>query len=591
MRIKELKPKKSKIDFVSFKVNLVKIGFFIFVLALFWRLYNLQIVRGEYFRDISLKQGVGSAAPKPERGNIYFEDKNGKLVPAAVNKNGFTLAINPKIIENEEKLYEKLSEITEIDRDDFFAKVSKKNDPYEILAPRIDKDMSYKVKLLQKDFKGLILSRDSWRFYPANNFASHALGFVGYENDVLQGRYGVENYYDEYLEGRIKKKSKFNFGSLLDFGENVFQNYESEGSSLVLTIEPILQGVLESNLEKILKEYNGIKAGGIIINPQNGKILAIAAKPDFNPNNYKNIKDISVFNNPVVSSVYEVGSIFKPLTMAAALDQNAVTSETKYYDKGFIVLNGRRIENYDGKARGEVDMQTVLNKSLNTGAVFAMQSLGKEKFKDYILKYNLNVKTGIDLPNEVSGKIDNLNSKRDIEFATASFGQGIAVSPLEFAVAASSLANGGNTITPRIADRIILGKNAEELQNDKNNNIIKIEGKIIPGPIKKETSEKISRMLTSVVDDALLEGSVKLDYYSIAAKTGTAQLIKGNEKGYSEEYLHTFFGYAPSFDSKFLVVLFLEKPQGVKYASHSLTPAFMDIMKFMLNYYEIPPDR
>lgn len=590
--MKQLRSQKAKTDFYSFKINIVKIGFLFIVFLIIFRLYNVQVLRGSYYREASLKQ-INAGNTKSERGLIYFENKNHELIPAAVNKNGFTLAINPNLIKNPEDVFRDLSKVVSLDREFFFAKATKKGDPFEVLINRVDKDISTQIKSIAKNNNAIILVPEDWRFYPAKNLASHILGFVGYEGDELKGRYGVENYYNEYLNGKEKFNNNLMFHNLLDFGERVFSNYEHSGSSIVLTIEPMLQGVLEANLEKVLNEYNGRLAAGIILNPQDGKILAMASKPDFDVNDYRKTKDISIFNNPLIQNIYEMGSIFKPLTLAAALDKGAISLETKYYDKGYVVLSGRRIENYDGKARGEANMQTILNQSLNTGAVFVMQTLGKSNFKDYIIKYGFSSKTGIDLPGEISGKIDNLNSNRDIEFATASFGQGIAITPIEFAVAASSLGNGGKIIKPHIVERIILNNN-EEIENktDKNEGmILKNESHVLSEVLKKETSEKISSMLAKVVDEALLGGTVKMEHYSISAKTGTAQRIKGNEKGYSEEYLHTFFGYAPAFDPQFLVVLLIENPQGVKYASHSLTPAFMEIMKFIINYYELPPDR
>lgn len=573
------------------KINLIKIGFFIIAAVFFWRLYNLQIANGNYYYNISVKQ-QGFQNKKTERGIIYFTDKNRGLTPAAVNKSGFLLAINPSLIEDENKVYEKLSFLIEIDRDDFFSKAAKKNDPFEILAGHIDKDAALKIKAAQKEVKGIVLVPEKWRFYPANNLASHILGFVGYDGDELKGRYGVEKYYDSRLtDGKNGVNSNF-FKNLLDIGQWIFSVYEANGASIVLTIEPILQGVLESNLEKILEKYDGLSAGGLIIDPRDGKILALAAKPDFNPNDYSKVKNLSTFVNPLVENVFEMGSIFKPLTLAAAIDQNAITSETEYVDKGYLIFNNRRIENYDGKARGKVNMQTVLNKSLNTGAVFAMQALGKEKFKSYIIDYGLNKKTEIDLPGEISGQTGNLDSGRDIEFATASFGQGIAATPIEFVAAASALANGGEIVKPYIVDKIIFASDENNSGEDKENEkIIKINPQIKNRVIKKESSETINGMLTRVVDEALLEGAVKMEHYSVAAKTGTAQLIKNEERGYSEEYLHTFFGYAPAFDPQFLIFLFLKRPVGVKYASRSLTPPFIDIVKFILNYYEIPPDR
>ncbi|MEK9183877.1 MAG: penicillin-binding transpeptidase domain-containing protein, partial [Patescibacteria group bacterium] len=288
------------------------------------------------------------------------------------------------------------------------------------------------------------------------------------------------------------------------------------------------------------------------------------------------------FVNPAVENVFEMGSIMKPLTLAAAFDAGKIKPGTIYDDKGYVMFGSARISNYDNKARGVVDMQKVLNESLNTGAMFAMEKLGKDEFSEYMVNYGFNEKTGIDLPNEVKSKISNIiKGKRDVEYATASFGQGVAITPIAMVSALASLANGGFIMRPYVVKEIKI----KGLKNKKTEPLIKRQ------VLKKETSEEIGRMLANVVDSALLEGKYKLEHYTVAAKTGTAQVIKEGGGYYDDQYLHTFFGYAPAFDAKFLTFLFIMKPQGVRYASYSLTIPFMNITKFLLNYYEVPPDR
>ena len=263
------------------------------------------------------------------------------------------------------------------------------------------------------------------------------------------------------------------------------------------------------------------------------------------------------------------------------MDTGSITASTTYTDNGFLVFGPSRIENHDGKARGLVDMQKVLNDSLNTGAVFAMQKMGKDKFRDYMIGYGFGEKTGIELPQEGENNIANiLSGSRDVEYATASYGQGFAVTPISMAVALSSLANGGFIMKPHIVK--------EESFKGLKNHIVQTQE--VRRVLKKETAEEITRMLVEVVDKALVGGSYKMEHYSVAAKTGTAQLVEKGKKTYTEgEFIHTFFGYAPAFDAKFLTFLFVVKPQGAKYASNTLTEPFMDITKFLLNYYEIPP--
>lgn len=307
----------------------------------------------------------------------------------------------------------------------------------------------------------------------------------------------------------------------------------------------------------------------------------MAGFPSFDPNTYGKTESLGAFVNPLVENVYEFGSVFKSLTMAAGLDKGVVTPDTKYFDKGFLELDGYTIRNFDGKGRGEVTMRKVLDESLNTGAAFVAQQLGHDSMRDYFTAYGLNQKTGITLPGEVRGNLENLSSKRQIEYATAAFGQGISATPLEFARAAAALANGGKIMQPYLVERIVRPGRGD----------IVFEPKEVGQAIKPEISVTISQMLAEVADDALLGGTVKFKHWTAAAKTGTAQIPKTDGKGYSGEYLHSFLAYAPAFDAKFLLFMYIEKPQGVQYASHSLGPYYTDIMQFLLTYYDVPPDR
>lgn len=567
-------------DSFILRIRIVYVLIFAFGLLVLTRLFFLQVLHHGDYKEMASKQYFISPAQYFDRGSIFFEGKNGQSVSAAGVKEGYLLAINPVLLEDYESAFEKISQIIDLDKDLFFKCANKKGDIYEEVAHRISMEKGEEIKNL--NLKGVNVYSQRWRYYPGGSIASRILGFVGYNGDKLEGRYGLEKYYDSILERGSGEGSVTNsFAEIIMDIKKVISGESTKGD-IVLTIDPEVQNFLEDNLKTIYEKYRAEMAGGVILEPSTGKILAMSVKPDFDPNRYGEEKDLSSFLNPVVQNVFEMGSIMKPLTLAAALDQNKITPETTYDDKGYVILNNKKIENYDGKARGVVEMQEVLNQSLNTGAVFAMQKLGKEKFKEYIINYGLGEKTGINLPDEVSGLISNLDSGRDIEFATASFGQGIAVTPIEMVSALAVLANGGVLMKPYIVEKIIsedgISKNTEPQEKRR--------------VLKEQTSEEISRMLSKVFDNALMAGIYKMDHYSAAAKTGTAQVniegVKGYEKG---QYVHTFFGYAPAFGAKFLTLLFLVKPQDVKYASHSLSEPFVNIMKFLLNYYQVPPDR
>jgi stage V sporulation protein D (sporulation-specific penicillin-binding protein) len=245
-------------------------------------------------------------------------------------------------------------------------------------------------------------------------------------------------------------------------------------------------------------------------------------------------------------------------------------------------LNGSKISNYDGKARGVVEMQQILNQSLNVGAAFVEQQVGNSEFAKYFLKLGLGEETGIDLPNETYGLVSNLKSPRDLEYATASYGQGIALTPIGTVRALSSLANGGMLINPHLVKKIDYESGfSNELTYDNSKRVF-----------REESITSLNKMLIEVVDDALLGGTMKSDDYTIAAKTGTAQMAKEDGRGYHDDkYLHSFFGYFPATRPEFLVFLYIIDPKEIKYASHTLTAPFMDIFKFLVNYYEVEPDR
>lgn len=545
------------------------------------RLFFLQVVSAQYYQTLAERQNLASLDLTPRRGNIYLQEKDGGLFAAANTKSGFLVYIDPRKLADAETVYQRLASIIpEINREDFLNRAAKKEDPFEAVAERVESEDADKI--IGLELEGVGVASQEWRFYPAHELASGVVGFVGYKEDDIIGRAGIEYFEESVLKGEKNYVSgrRTLAGTFLDWGKKFFPG-TNPTHNIVLTIEPQVQLFLERTLKDMASKWNAERLGGIVMDPKTGKILAMAFNPSFDPNKYGEVKSLDVFLNPNVENIYEMGSVFKPLTMASALDMGRVTAETTYVDQGYLVIDGRRIENYDAKARGEADMQRVLNESLNTGAVFVMRQMGGENLKKYFEKFGLYAETGVQLPGEVKGNLSNLETGREVEYATASFGQGVAVTPLAFLRAVSALANGGNLVKPFIIEKVSVEGSPDIITGPE----------IKAGVISRETSEEITRMLVRVVDEALVAGTLKNKHYSIAAKTGTAQMLNENGKGYSDYFLHSFFGYAPAYDAKFAVFLFMTKPQGARFASQTLSEPFMEIIKFLLNYYNIAPDR
>ncbi len=559
-------------------------GVVIFVaLVILGRLYYLQIMHGDRYREMANNQYIQSSSDVFDRGSIYFTEKDGNKIASATLRSGFLLAILPDKIDDPEAVYSTLSKYIEFDKETFLARASKKNDPYEEILNHIDTDVADAIR--KEDIEGVQLFREQWRYYPGGSLASHILGYVGFggESRFQKGQYGLERYWDSVLTRKDEEMHVNFFAEVFtnarDFLENDVRKREG---NLVTSVDPSVQQALERALLQTEDEWHAKSIGGIIINPKTGAIYAMAALPSFDPNNYSKEEDVSVFSNPFVEDVYEMGSIIKPIAMAIGLDVGAVTADTTYDDTGSIELDTYTIRNYDGRARGVVDMQEVLKQSLNVGMAFVAEEVGGELLGERMKEFGFGEETGIDLPFEAHGLIDNLNSPRKVEYATAAFGQGIALTPIGTVRALSALGNGGYLVTPHFVETI------EYDDGD--------EAKVAPDDrkqvLKPETSEEITRMLVEVVDTALRNGTVKKDRYSIAAKTGTAQIAKVGERGYyTDRYLHSFFGYFPAYDPEYLIFLYHVEPQGAQYASETLTTPFMDLVDFLINYYEVPPDR
>ena len=546
------------------------------------RLFFLQIIHGDAYQNDAEEQYVETDHDIFDRGSIFFETKDDTLISAGTVTTGYRLIMNPKKLVDPEGAYEKLSTVLTLDHEEFVEHASKET-TYRELANKISE--SDKEKIDQLALPGISTLRYKWRLYPGGTLASHLLGFVGYKGDVLTGRYGVEQYYNETL-ARSEDALYINFfAEIFTRLDSARQDKGDVHGDIILTIDPVVQAQLEKTLELVGDTWSSDSVGAVIMDPRTGAIVAIANTPSFDPNTYESVDNIDIFPNAITEKVFEMGSVIKPLVLASALDTGVITPTTEYYDSGSIVVEDKEIFNFDLKGRGQVTMQDVLGESLNTGMVFAQGKLGNENLRNYLYGFGFNTKTGVDLPNESRNLVDNLEVKgRRLEYATASFGQGIAITPITAVRAFSALANGGYLVTPHVVSYVIkddvLGSR-EDFVFEKGTQVI-----------KPETSETITSMLVKNVDEYYNEGKHKITHYSVAAKTGTAQIPNKEAGGYYDnQHLHTFFGYFPAYNPRFIIFLYNYNPKGVKYSSQTLLNPFMDTAKFLISYYDIPPDR
>lgn len=565
---------------VRFRVQLVFVGIIIAALAIVVALYRTEIVNGDAYASRAEKQYAKPAVSVFDRGSIFFQARDGTRVTAAALARGYFMYLDQKQIGDASRAYAALREYVAINQSSFM-KAARSPGSYVEFTHKIDPVTAEHIQNL--NLPGVGMAPEAWRSYPGGTLAAHTLGIIGETaSSTVSGRYGLERSYDSILSHTKHGSSADVFASLFDGLGAVFGGSTDSTGDIVTTIEPAVENYLEKVLADASAEWHPDEIGGIIMDPQTGEIRALSSLPTFDPNDLAHLPNVAVLANPLVEHFYEMGSIMKPLTMATGLDTGVITPDSTYNDTGCMVLDTKKICNYDAKARGVIPMQQILSQSLNVGAATVGLKVDKTAFTRYFNSFGFGTTTGIDLPNETSGLMKNLKNPKNIDIATASYGQGIAVSPIAMARGLAILANGGYLVVPHVVKEI-----------DYTDGSKKIVKPVKQGPIlKPKTVTDIDRMLVVVVDTALANGAIKMDHYTMAAKTGTAEIADPVKGGYyPDRYLHSFFGFFPAYDPKFIVFLYQVYPKGAKYASETLTNPFNEIAKFLINYYNIPPDR
>ncbi|MBI3420862.1 MAG: penicillin-binding protein 2 [Candidatus Sungbacteria bacterium] len=570
---------KKKIDTaIGGRMKFVLAFFFVALALLLGRFFVLQIVDHRKYLKLAAQQHRLVQEVFSERGFLFMQDKNGQTIPVAMNRTYSTLIASPKQIKQPSEAAAWLASQLHIAQETLVAQFTKKNDQYEVVARKISPEEREKIE--QRRIEGITFEEEKRRVYPHGATGANIIGFVSKQEDKEVGKYGLERFYERDLAGEkgILEGAKDASGFWVGLGKRIV-NPPKNGSSLLLTVDYNIQHKAEEMLKKVREKWHASSGTIVVTDPLTGKILALAVNPDFDPNLFAKERDFSVFLNPVVESTFELGSVMKPVIMAAGIEEGLVRPDTTYTDPGQIKIAGFTIKNFDEKSYGLQTMTQVIEKSLNTGVVYVARLLGQGRHSEYLRRFGFGAKTGIDLPGEVTGNLSNLLAGREVDYLTASFGQGIAITPLQLAGAIGAIANQGKLMQPFVVEKIIDDSGAERI----------ISPQVKRQVVSSQTAEAITKMLVSAVRSGF-ENKAGVKGYFVAGKTGTAQIPRRDGRGYSDKVIHTFVGYAPAFKPRFLVVLQINEPQGNRFAANTLTPAFHELAEYIFNYYQVPPD-
>lgn len=559
------------------RISLLMGAVFLIFVLIGYRLFDKSILEYHKYKALADSQHYIQKQVISHRGKILGLDSSANTkVQLAINVEKYDVNVVPKNVKDSHEVAAKLSSPLELEESEIFDKIN--NDELYIppLKKRIDKELADEIISLK--LAGVIITPEDARYYPEKSLACHILGFVNYEGD---GKYGTEGYYNDQLKGKggIIEGLKDTHGKLIsvDISEEM-----DNGADLLLTVDTNVQYIAEQKVKQAKEKFSAESVSMIIVNPSNGAIIAMAADSTYDPNEFNQVAEKfgqSLFNNPTISNSWEPGSIFKPIVMSAAIDAGKVEPDTEEVFSNITVVQGYEIHTAEDKAFGRETMTQILENSDNVAMVWVADKLGNAQMYQYLDKFGFGQKTNIDLEAEASGILLEEKKWRDINRATMGFGQGIAITPLQLAMAYSAIANGGKLYKPYVVDKIIKPDGKEIISEPK-----VIEENVI----SSETSNKLKDMLVSVVERGHAQ-KAKIDGYLVAGKTGTAQ-IANPSGGYKEdEYNHSFGGFFPVNDPKFVIITRIDKPKGVKYAESTAVPLFAEMAKWLINYYGIMP--
>ena len=552
------------------RIQILVVISLIMTLALGYRLFQKQILQSASYLAMAENQYIVKQDVPALRGKIYFSD----LFPAAINSRLYQVVAVPQQIKSKQDAAEKLSAVLGISENEIFADIN--NDKYyALLKHRLTEEDGQKVADLK--IKGVTVLPESIRYYPEGQLASQVIGFV---NANGEGKYGLEGYYNDELKGiggevYGEKDTK---GRLFDVSSEL---QPRNGSDFVLTINHDIQYKAEAVLAEAVKKYQADSGSLVISDPKTGKILGLANVPAFDPNNYNKIpqEEQQIFNNDSINNAWEPGSVFKPLMMAAAINEGKVEPATEGVFSNMVVVNSYEIHTSTDRAYGRETMTQVLENSDNVAMVWVSEQIGKDLMYKYIKDYGFGRKTGIELDTENPGEVKDIKTWSDALRATTAFGQGLTVTPVQLLNAIGAIANKGVLMQPYVVDKVIDYKGTEAPRPSKE----------IGRVLKEDTAKKITEMMVSVVENGHGKKAAVAGY-KIAGKTGTAQVPKPGGGYYEDRHVGSFVGFAPADDPQFAMLVRLNNPKNVDWAEASAAPTFSEMATWLLNYFGVQPE-
>jgi cell division protein FtsI/penicillin-binding protein 2 len=537
-------------------------------LVLIGQLIRWQVIEHHRFVARAEAEHQDELVIPARRGEI--RDASGYLLAADMVE--YDLSVSPRIISNPKDTTLQLHELLNLPRDEVL-QILESDQTWVPLTKGLSQDLAEEI--VKWDNVGLQLEPRTRRVYPEGDLGAHLIGFV---NTNGKGFYGVEGYYDNILKGKagLQAGERSPFGEPIPLGANHFIPPVS-GATVYLTVDRGVQRIIEQELENAVVQYGAQGGSIVVLQPKSGAILGMASFPNYDPNEY-GVSNEYLFADPVVSEQYEPGSVFKIVTMAAGLDAGEIGPFGTIYDGGSIEVGGRVIYNWDRQSHGTVDMTDVLAKSLNVGVAQVAVALGKERFYTYVKRFGFGQLTEVDVGSEGPGT---LKTPKDAswhasDLGTNSFGQGIAVTPMQIAAAVATVANEGRLMKPYIVQRIVDGQRK-----------VNVKPTVVRRAISAETATTLTGMLVEALTRA--DSRAQLPGYKVAGKTGTAQIpVPG---GYHPTLtLTSFAGYLPADDPRVLVLVIIDRPVTSKWGSQTAAPTFTRIAEQLVVMLDIPPD-